>query len=273
MDRKVEKLGFIGAGNMASALMKGILTSGLYPAHHLNASDTDSSTLEKTTKTFGIQGFPTNKDLATECRVIVLAVKPQSLREVLEEIKGDILDDHLIISIAAGIPLRMIQSVLLCDVPLIRVMPNTPALIQKGISALAAGEFATPEHIEIAKGIFEAVGETVIISEEMMDAATAVSGSGPGYLFRIMECFVDAAERLGFDRKISLQLVMQTALGAVHLAEESEQSLGQLREMVTSPGGTTAAALSVFEEQGLPDVIQAAVNAAWERGVELGKKY
>ena len=273
MNRKMEKLGFIGAGNMATALVKGLITSGLYPSDQLMASDKNEEQLRKVSDQFGLKVYASNKDLVSECRNVLLAVKPQSIREVLEGVKEEIKDVNLIISIAAGIPLKMIQSILESDIPLIRVMPNTPALIQKGVSAIAPGQHATKEHMDIARGIFEAVGKTVIVQEEMMDAVTALSGSGPAYVFRVMECLVDAGERLGLEEKTSLLLVMQTVLGAAHLANESEKSLSQLREMVTSPGGTTEAGLAVFNEKGLDHVIQEAVKAACLRGVELGKNY
>ena len=273
MNRKMEKLGFIGAGNMATALVKGLITSGLYPSDQLMASDKNEEQLRKVSDQFGLKVYASNKDLVSECRNVLLAVKPQSIREVLEGVKEEIKDVNLIISIAAGIPLKMIQSILESDIPLIRVMPNTPALIQKGVSAIAPGQHSTKEHMDIARGIFEAVGKTVIVQEEMMDAVTALSGSGPAYVFRVMECLVDAGERLGLEEKTSLLLVMQTVLGAAHLANESEKSLSQLREMVTSPGGTTEAGLAVFNEKGLDHVIQEAVKAACLRGVELGKNY
>lgn len=270
---KMEKLGFIGAGNMATALVKGLITSGLYQSDQLMASDNDEEQLRKISEQFGLKVSTSNKDLMGECRNVVLAVKPQSMREVLEGVKDETKDINLIISIAAGIPLKMIQSILEKDMPLIRVMPNTPALIQKGVSALASGQHATSEHMDIARGIFDAVGKTVIVQEEMMDAVTALSGSGPGYIFRVMECLVDAGEKVGLERETSLLLVMQTVLGATHLASESENSLSQLREMVTSPGGTTEAGLAVMNEKGLEGIIHEAVEAAHLRGVELGKDY
>jgi pyrroline-5-carboxylate reductase len=165
----------------------------------------------------------------------------------------------------------MIHAIIGCGLPLIRVMPNTPALIQRSVSALAAGEWASPEHMETARGIFDAVGETVIVEEDMMDAVTAISGSGPGYVFKIMECFVAAGESLKFDRETALQLVIQTFLGAACLAKDSDKSLSELREMVTSPGGTTAAGLAVFEDRELSEIIREVAKAAYERGVELGK--
>lgn len=273
MKTKIEKLGFIGAGNMGTALIKGLIISGLYQSNQLLASDRNTEHLKKISEQFGLKSCPSNKDLVRECAIIILAVKPQSIREVLEEVRDEIRDDHLMISIAAGIPLKMIHSVIGRAIPLIRVMPNTPALIQKGVSALASGKRATSKHMEIAGEIFGAVGETVIVAEELMDAVTAVSGSGPGYIFKIMECFVDAGEKLGFDKETSIRLVVGTVLGAAHLAIESEKSLSQLREMVTSPGGTTAAALAVFERRGLDRVIQEALEAACKRSVELGKNY
>jgi pyrroline-5-carboxylate reductase len=175
------------------------------------------------------------------------------------------------VSIAAGIPIKMIQSIIGNNIPIIRVMPNTPALIQKGISAIAAGGTTTPSHMDIARTVFEAVGKTMVVDEQMMDAVTALSGSGPGYLFRIMEHLAAAARKYGFDDKTSLLLVIQTVLGAAHLADESELSLSRLREMVTSPGGTTAAALDFFEEKGLGDIIEGAIDAAYRRSTELGK--
>ena len=209
---KREKLGFIGAGNMATALVKGLINSGLYQSDQLRASDKDEEQLRKISEQFGLKVYASNRDLVDKCQNLVLAVKPQSMREVLDNVKEDIGDHHLIISIAAGIPLKMIQSILARDIPLIRVMPNTPALIQKGVSALASGQHATTEHMDIARKIFDAVGKTVIVREEMMDAVTALSGSGPGYVFRVMECLVDAGKRVGLEAETSLILVMQCLL-------------------------------------------------------------
>ncbi|MBW2616911.1 MAG: pyrroline-5-carboxylate reductase, partial [Deltaproteobacteria bacterium] len=248
-----EKTGFIGAGNMATAMIKGLIESGVYRKEQLGASDKDASALKRMTGQFNVESYGSNGDLVRQCSTIVLSVKPQNMKEVLDEVKDGIRDDHLIISIAAGIPLRMIHDVLKLDIPLIRVMPNTPALVQKGVSALAAGAFATPEHMAIARTIFDAVGETVEVGETMMDAVTALSGSGPGYVFRIMECMVDAGAGVGLERETALSLVIQTFLGAAHLAKTSEHSLSHLREMVTSPGGTTEAGLGMFDKMGLEE--------------------
>ena len=273
MESQNIKIGFIGSGNMAGALLKGLIESGLYKPDMLSASDSDKDKLGEISGRFGIKSCDSNSTLAAECNVIVLAVKPFVIREVLEEIRDVIKDNHLIISIAAGIPIRMIQSVLERDVPVIRVMPNTPALIQKGVSALAPGKTAGSDHMKVAEGIFQAVGKTVFVDEKMMDSVTAISGSGPGYVFKIMELFVEAAQKQGFDSESALLLVLQTFLGAAQLADKSDLSLSQLREMVVTPGGTTAAGISFFDEKKLDEIIQGAVDAARDRSAELGKKY
>jgi pyrroline-5-carboxylate reductase len=266
------KVGFIGAGNMATALIKGLIQSGVYRQDQLLASDKEKSALDDMTSQFGLACVSSNRKLVKECSTVVLSVKPQSMGDVLEDIKGEVRHDHLFISIAAGIPLSMIHGNIGRDIPLIRVMPNTPALVQKGVSALAGGKLAGPEHMAIARTIFDAVGETVEVQETMMDAVTAVSGSGPGYVFRMMECMVDAGVSVGLEQGTSLRLVIQTFLGAAHLAKESSDSLSQLREKVTSPGGTTAEGLAAFNRMGLGEMTKKAVEAARDRSVELGRE-
>jgi len=269
---KSHYLGFIGAGNMATALIKGLINSGVYDPGRVLAADKDMAALRRMSDSVGVTCYPSNLKVATECSIVVLAVKPQQMQEALEEMKAAITDDHLIISIAAGVPLRMIRDIIGKDIPLIRVMPNTPALVQKGVSALAAGDLATAAHMDAARRIFGAVGETVEVTEPLMDAVTALSGSGPGYVFRIMECMVEAGAGLGLKEETALILVVQTFLGAAYLAKASGDSLSELRRKVTSPGGTTAAGLAILEENGLQDMIVEAVNAACDRSLELGKR-
>ncbi len=271
MTSKTSRLGFIGAGNMAGALIRGLLQSGLYTAGELAASDTDAERLTALHTETGIRTHTGNPDLVRDCTAVVLAVKPQVLGQVLEEIRDHVPGDLLVVSIAAGIPLSSIREGLQKDLPLVRVMPNTPALIGQGMSALARGGRATDEHLALARAVFDAVGETLEVDEALMNAVTAVSGSGPGYVFRIMEALVEAGEGVGFDREAAVRLVVHMVLGAAHLAAESELSLSELREMVTSPGGTTAAGLAVMDDQGLEDILTAAVRAARDRAVELGR--
>jgi pyrroline-5-carboxylate reductase len=265
-------LGFIGAGNMASALIKGLIESGVYDRERLLAADKDENALKRVSDGFGVKCHPSNLKVVSESLIVVLAVKPQHIQEALAEMKEAITVRHLLISIAAGIPLRRIRDIIEKDIPLIRVMPNTPALVQQGVSALAAGEFSTVDHMDIARRIFGAVGETVEVAETLMDAVTALSGSGPGYVFRIMECMVEAGVGLGLREETAHNLVVQTFLGAARLAKASDDSLPELRRKVTSPGGTTAAGLAVLEEKGLRHMIIGAVNAACARSLELGKK-
>ncbi len=266
-----DTLGFIGSGNMATALIKGLIKSGAYQKEHLSAADKNAASLKKVGEEFGILCCSSNLELASQSDAVILAVKPQNMREVLEEIRGSIRKDHLLISIAAGIPLKMIHEIIGIDLPMIRVMPNTPALIQEGASALASGPFAGEKEMAVARKIFSAVGITVEVEETMLDAVTALSGSGPGYVFRMMECMVEAGTNVGLNPDVALKLVIQTFLGAARLAGASEHSLSDLRKMVTSPGGTTAAGLAVLEESDLKGIIDKAVNAACKRSVELGK--
>ncbi len=264
-------IGFIGAGNMANALIKGLISSGRYGPSQIITSDNDIEKLKAVFDQYGVKGYASNNDLVQRSRIILIAVKPQVVRDLLDEIREDIKDSHLIISIAAGIPTQFFLSRIGRNVPIIRVMPNTPALIQKGISALAPNKMVTSKHMDAGKGIFDSVGKTVVVGEEMMNAVTALSGSGPGFIFKIMECFVEAGEQLGFNTETALLLTIQTFLGSAALADGAKQSLAQLREMVTSPGGTTAAGLRFFDENGLTTIIKGAVEAACNRAVELGK--
>ncbi len=270
--KKNKRLGFIGAGNMATALIKGLIQSGAYAQDQLQVSDSQAEALKMIADQFDVKCHSSNNELVRESSVVVLAVKPQIMKDVLEGVKEEIRDDHLLISIAAGIPLKTIKDLIGRDIPLIRVMPNTPALVRKGMSALAGGKEANPGHMEIGKRIFDAVGATVEVEEAMMDAVTAISGSGPGYVFRMMECMVNAGAAVGMENETSLNLVIQTFLGAAHMAKESEHSLSMLREMVTSPGGTTAAGLAMFDKMGLENIFGNAVDAAYRRSLELGKE-
>jgi pyrroline-5-carboxylate reductase len=270
--RKVRTIGFIGAGNMATALIRGLIQSEKYEREQILASDIHEEALRKLRESFGLRTFTSNRDLVREAEVVVLSVKPQGMEGVLEEIREEVGDRHLLISIVAGIPLSRIGDRLGRGIPLIRVMPNTPALVLKGVSALSGGEKAGAEEMEIAREIFQSVGETVEVEEGLMDAVTALSGSGPGYLFRIMECLVKAGVSVGLDEEISTRLVVQTFLGASVLAKESGERLSRLREQVTSPGGTTAAGLAVLERRGVEEMMRGAVLAAHERSIELGRK-
>lgn len=264
-------IGFAGAGNMATALIKGIINSKSNDPAGINVFDTNEKKLLEITKKFQITGKKSNIELVRDSDIIILAVKPQVIKSVLDEIRGDITRDHLVISIAAGVTINTVQSVLGDHIPVIRVMPNTPALIQMGMSAISSSRNCGDNHRALADHIFQSVGATIAVEEEMMDSVTALSGSGPGFIFRIMECFVDAGESCGFERDKAIFLTFQTFLGAVTLAGESDLSLSKLREMVTSPGGTTEAGLSFLDKNNILETIRGTLKAARNRSIELGK--
>lgn len=269
---KNRMIGFVGAGNMATALVKGLIESRLYKKEQLAVSDRSGEAREKVRDRFHLTVHSSNLDLVREVDVIVLAVKPQVMEKVLADIREGVRDEHLIVSIAAGIPIKSIREGIGRDLPIIRVMPNTPALVQKGMSALAGSPRVSPEQMKTAAEIFQAVGDTVEVDESMMDAVTALSGSGPGYLFRIMEGMISAGAAVGLEKETAYRLVIQTFIGAAHLAKDSGESPSKLRERVTSPGGTTEAGLGVLEASGLETMLRKAVEAAYNRSIELGRK-
>lgn len=272
MERFRYELGFIGAGNMARALIKGILASDLYKRDKIIVSDRLKDAMDLVYKEFSINTTDSNQNLAQISKVILLCVKPQNIKEVLEDIKDVIDSDQLIISIAAGISINTISKTLKKDIPIIRVMPNTAAIVQKGISGICYGPNVKGEHINIALDIFNSVGETMIVKEDMIDLITAVSGSGPGFVFRLMEAMVEAAVIIGANRDDAKKLVVQTFFGASSLAKETSQPLSELREMVTSPKGTTEAGLRVLNE-GIDELIYKTIYAAYKRAVEIKKQW
>jgi pyrroline-5-carboxylate reductase len=264
----VKTIGFIGGGNMAEALIKGILAAKLYPPEDIFVSDIRAERREYLGKEYRVRTVEHNKELSSQVDILVLSVKPQQMNEALNSIAGSL---KLVISIAAGIKTAAIAEKL-GDLPVVRVMPNTPALIGEGASAL----FANPKArgmLEKAERIFSAVGTTVVVDDEdLMDVVTAVSGSGPAYFFLFAEEIIAAAVELGLPEAVAKKLVLQTARGAAILAGEAElkgEGLASLRRKVTSPGGTTEAAIKTFTEQGFGSLAAAAIKSACDRSREL----
>ena len=270
-EKEVDTIGFLGSGNMAEALIKGILTAKLYSPENIFASDIRPERLEFLVKEYGVQPAYSNAALAAAVNILVLSVKPQNMAEALQSIKENVKPDTLVISIAAGIKIANITAVL-GDVAVVRVMPNTPALIGEGAAALFANDKAKPM-LEKAKLIFSAVGEAVVVDDEgLIDAVTAVSGSGPAYYFLLMEEMIKAAGQLGLPDDVAKTLVLQTAKGAALLAADADkraESPAELRRKVTSPGGTTEAALKVFASNKFSQLVTAALKAACDRSREL----
>jgi len=269
----VETIGFVGGGNMAEALIKGILSAQLYRPEQIYVSDIRADRLEYLARTYGIQPAPSNAELAEKADIVVLSVKPQNMPQALASLQNRLTAEKLVISIAAGTTVATITAAL-GAVPVVRVMPNTPALIGQGASALYANEQARPMLLK-AKSIFEAAGTAVVLEDEqLLDAVTAVSGSGPAYFFLLAELMLDGAQQLGLPEDLARQLILQTAKGSALLAVEADrqgQSLAQLRQRVTSPGGTTEAALKVLHDANLPTLIARALQAARDRSRELSR--
>jgi pyrroline-5-carboxylate reductase len=267
----VDTIGFIGAGNMAEALIKGVINAKLYSPENVFISDIRAERLKFLVEKYSVVACEGNSELAAKVQTIVLSIKPQNMTDVLESIKTCIGSEKLVTSIAAGIKVANITAVL-GDIAIVRVMPNTPALIGQGAGALFGNERAKPM-LNKAVEILSAVGKAVIVDDEdLIDAVTALSGSGPAYYFLLMEEMIKAGIGLGLPEDVAKDLVLQTAKGAGLLAVEADKN-GEgptvLRQKVTSPGGTTEAALGVFKEGKISELVSAAINRAYERSKEL----
>ncbi len=265
-------ISFIGAGNMASSLIGGLLADGKTPAN-IHIADTNPEQLDRLQQHFAVTICQSNNAATEAADILVLAVKPQGLKQVAEEIRDSVQSKKpLVISIAAGIQEKDINRWFGNDVAIVRTMPNTPSLIQTGATGLYANDKVTDEQRNIAETIMRAVGLAVWVeNEQLMDVVTAISGSGPAYYFLFMEAMQIAGEELGLDAETARLLTLQTAFGATKMALESSDSCATLRQRVTSPGGTTEQALLTFEEGQLRQLIQQAVTAAAKRSQELAQ--
>jgi pyrroline-5-carboxylate reductase len=270
---KHQVLGFIGAGNMAGSLIGGLI-SDAYPADKIWTSDIDAERIADLTARFGIHAAPDNTAVAERSQIVVLAVKPQILQTVAREIAPAVQQyKPLVISIAAGITEAALDEWLGGEAAIVRCMPNTPALVKTGATALHANGRITAEQRSQAEAILRSVGLTVWVEQEaLLDAVTALSGSGPAYFFLLMEAMEQAAVELGLDQATARLLTQQTALGAARVAIESEEPPAELRRRVTSPGGTTEQAIAVFEDKHLRAVVLEAMQAARRRAAELSKQ-
>jgi pyrroline-5-carboxylate reductase len=264
------KIGFLGAGNMAGALIRGLLASGTVTDAQVRASDVRRARLEELQTAHGIQTSSSNVDIVRWADVLVLAVKPQVLGPVLDEVAPEVNKDTTVISLAAGVPCAFIQARLPAGSRVVRSMPNTPALVLRGATAVTAGAHATEADTRLAVSLFDAVGRTVVVPETLMDAVTGLSGSGPAYVMLIIEGLADGGVRAGLPRDTALLLAAQTVLGAAQLLVETGDHPGKLKDMVTSPGGTTIHGLGALEAAGVRHAMMAAVDAATRRAGELG---
>ena len=267
------RIAFIGAGNMASALIGGLIADGT-AKDSIIASDPNTDQRSHLHDSYGICTVDNNTEAISDADVVVLAVKPQLLQQVCNELSSHLKDKHcLIVSIAAGIRCSTMSKWLNSDLPIVRCMPNTPAMLQVGATGLYATDNVSNEQRDQAERILRAVGITLWVNEEAdIDSVTAVSGSGPAYYFLMMEAMQAAAEKLGLPAETAKLLTLQTALGAARMALESQDDPATLRQKVTSPGGTTERAILSFEENGLRDIFEQAMTAARDRSISLSEQ-
>ncbi len=266
----MKKIGFIGAGNMAGALIRGLLRSGRWKPEDLWVSDPLDAQLRRFKRVHKVEGTRDNRQLVRGSQTIVLAVKPQNLAQVLEEIRAEVTPKKLFVSIAAGFPIRRIEAGLGGEARVIRVMPNTPVLVGRGISVAVAGSRATEADVKAIVKLFKTVGDAVTITgEDLLDAVTALSGSGPAFVYHFAECLIEGGVRGGLPQSLAAQLAHATLAGAAAMLTESGLSVRELREMVTSPGGTTMAGLAALEQRGFREAVIGAVETATRRAREL----
>ncbi len=268
-----KKIGFIGGGNMASSLINGLITSGHSPSQ-IWVSDTNPDILQSLVASLKINATSNNDDLVQQVDVVVLAVKPQIMRVVAEGLDKRVgSNNKLFVSIAAGISQLSLAQWLGENIAIVRCMPNTPALVLTGATALHANIEVTNEQKDLAENILRAVGISLWVEKESeLDAVTAVSGSGPAYYFLLMEAMEEAALELGLSESTARLLIQQTALGAAKIALESDDSPSELRRKVTSPGGTTEQAINTFEDGEFSSLVSKALHAARDRSIEMSKK-
>lgn len=267
--KMTQTIGFLGGGMMAEALIKGMLQGSLLDADQLTVVDPLARRRDFLADTYQVR-VADDYSAVAGCDIVILAVKPQVMAQMLDECSSQ-FTNALFISIAAGIPLAMLEEKLGENCRVIRVMPNTPALVLEGASVLSPGHQVNQEDLDIAKALFDVIGQAMILPESYLDAVTGLSGSGPAYVFSFLEAMIDGGLKVGLPRPEAERLAQQTILGSVKLAMAGSQHPAQLKAMVTSPGGTTIAGLHALERAGFRAAVMDAIEAATERSRQLGK--
>jgi pyrroline-5-carboxylate reductase len=268
---KGKSLGFIGAGNMAEAMIRGIIQNQVVLPDRILASDLSDERREHISRTFGMETVKENRLLVDQSSVIFLAVKPQAVPQVLKDMASDTGPEKLLVSIVAGVPIQTLSSGLPKGPRIVRTMPNTPMTVMEGAMAIASDSPALPEDLETVETLFRPLGSTVRIEEKLIDAVTGLSGSGPAYVFMILEALADGGVKMGLPRDVAETLAAQTLMGSAKLFLETRMNPGQLKCMVTSPGGTTIAGIHELEKGSLRASLMNAVESATKRSIELGK--
>jgi pyrroline-5-carboxylate reductase len=269
---KSKNIGFVGAGNMAGALIKGLLHSGTVDPAQIQASDVREERLAELASAHGIATTKDNAELAAWADIVVLAVKPQVIDKVMVPIAKAVRPHALVVSIAAGVPIESLESRLPSGTRVVRTMPNTAAIALAGATAIAPGTHASNEDLELARQLFEATGRVVMLDESLLDAVTGLSGSGPAYIMLIIEALADGGVKVGLHRETALLLAAQTVYGSAKLLLETGEHPGRIKDTVTSPGGTAIAGLHTLEAGGLRTTLINAVESATRRSIELGEK-
>jgi pyrroline-5-carboxylate reductase len=268
---KDRTVGFVGGGNMAGALIRGLLVANAAPAERIWASDVREERLAELGKLHGIRTTRDNAELLQACDVVVLSVKPQVVDRVMPAISDSMRKDAVLISVAAGISIAAMEARLPPSARVIRSMPNTAAIALAGATAIARGTHASDEDLRVAKALFEAVGKVVVLDESLLDAVTGLSGSGPAYIMLIIEALADGGVKVGLHRETALMLAAQTVYGSAKLLLDTGMHPGALKDMVTSPGGTAIAGLHTLESGGLRRTLIDAVESATQRSEQLGE--
>jgi pyrroline-5-carboxylate reductase len=266
------KIGFIGAGNMAEALIKGIMSAGLASKDEIIAGETSKERRELIARTHGIKVTSDNVEVVRNVNLIVLALKPNNVSMVMDELKPYLTADHLLISIAAGIPISQIESKLNYGVRVVRVMPNQPCMVGASASAFALGKSAKPEDKDIVMKILLSVGIAFVVEEKLLDAVTGLSGSGPAFVYVVIEAMADGGVLAGLPRNIAVKLAAQTVLGAAKTVLDTNTHPAIMKDIVASPAGTTIEGLLVLEQSGVRGAFMEAVEAAAKKSKEFGEK-
>lgn len=270
---KGNSIAVIGAGHMAGALIGGLIRSKLVPAKAIIAARRSADALAELQKKWGVRTSIDNKKAVAGADIVIIAVKPQMAKKVLAELAGTVKKSQLVISVMAGVTTAAINKALDCDCPVVRAMPNTPCLVDAGATAVSAGAHASQKDLAKAQAMFESVGQAVILPESAMDAVTGLSGSGPVYIYMVIEAMIDGGVKMGIPRAVAAKLAAQTVFGAAKLVIETGKHPAILKDEVTTPGGTAINAIHVLESKGLRSVLIDGIVAATNRSAELSKLF
>ena len=267
----MKRIGFIGAGNMGGAILGGILKSKMIDREYIMASVKSDKSLERVKKDFNIYVTKDSKEVAKNSDIIVVGVKPNTYDEILEEIKNEIDNDKIIVTIAAGKTIESVENIIGNDKKIIRTMPNTPALVGEGMTSISPNENIRDEELSLVKSLFDALGKSEIVDEKLIDAVIGASGSSPAYVFMFIEAMADAAVLSGMKREDAYKFASQSVLGAAKMVLETKKHPGELKDMVCSPGGTTIEAVKVLEENNFRGTVIKAVEACVNKSKEMSK--